>query len=237
LSVDHLLWLSAAVALAAFVQGTMGVGFALILSPVVGLLEPALLPVGVLVLMLPLNAYVALRERRAIDRFGAGWITGGRVVGTGLGLWVLTALTANQLSVFVAVAILAAVAATLSVPAFTPGRAAFVAAGLITGVTETSTGVGGPPLALALQHQPAPTLRSTIAVCFFVGEVMSLLVLAASGRGHPSDFVSACLLLPALAAGAVLSRYLHERVNAGFMRGFVLVFATASALVLLRRAF
>jgi hypothetical protein len=47
MSLDHWPRLSAAVAFA-FVQGTTGVRFALLVAPVCGLLEPALLPVGVL---------------------------------------------------------------------------------------------------------------------------------------------------------------------------------------------
>ena len=37
--------LASAVAIAAFIQGAVGVGFALICAPVIGLIEPELLPV------------------------------------------------------------------------------------------------------------------------------------------------------------------------------------------------
>src|SRR5689334_22309377 len=57
--VSALALVAACVAVAAFVQATAGVGFALIIAPVVGLVAPTLLPVALLVLMLPLNAYVA----------------------------------------------------------------------------------------------------------------------------------------------------------------------------------
>ncbi len=141
MSIDHWLWLSAAVALAAFVQGTTGLGFALLVAPVCGLLEPSLLPVGVLVLMLPLNVYVGWRERTAIDAPSAGWITAGRALGTAGGLAVLALLTARQLGVFVSASILATVAATLVAPAFRPGRRTLIGAGVVTGITETATGV------------------------------------------------------------------------------------------------
>ena len=94
MSAQHLVLMSLAVLVAAFVQGATGVGFALIAAPVIGLVRPELLPVCVLVLMLPLNLYVAWRERGAIDGTGARWITGGRVAGTAGGLWVLAALSA-----------------------------------------------------------------------------------------------------------------------------------------------
>jgi uncharacterized protein len=235
-SASHLIALSLAVALAAFVQGSIGVGFALMMSPLLGLLEPSLLPVGVLVLMLPLNAYVAWRERQVIDFAGAGWITAGRVVGTAGGIWVLAALSPSALNIFVGVAILAAVLATLAMPRFDPGRPAFVAAGLVTGVTETATGVGGPPLALVYQHQLPSVMRPTIAACFLVGELVSLAVLVVSGRAGSTQLLSSMQLMPALIVGGLASRFIHHRVNARFMRAFVLVFSSVSALVLLFKA-
>ncbi|HET9650648.1 MAG TPA: hypothetical protein VFP36_00580, partial [Usitatibacter sp.] len=78
-------WLLLAVMAAALVQGSIGVGFALITAPVMAMLAPQLVPVGLLALMLPLNAYVAWRERAALDRFGMTWITAGRVAGTAAG--------------------------------------------------------------------------------------------------------------------------------------------------------
>jgi len=235
-TVEHLIVISLAVLFAAFVQGASGVGFALIVAPVIGLLRPELLPVCVLVLMLPLNFYVAWRERSAIDRSGASWITAGRVLGTAGGLWVLAVLSANHLALFVGLSTVAAALVTLVMPAFSPGRPAFVAAGLVTGVTETATGIGGPPLALVYQHHAPPIVRSTIALCFLVGELVSLATLMATGRIESTQLVAALSLLPALLIGAALSRVVHERINGRFLRAFVQVFAITSGVVLLVHA-
>jgi uncharacterized membrane protein YfcA len=59
--------IAATVAVAAFVQGASGLGFALIAAPVVAVVQPLLLPVAVLVLMIPLNCYIAWRERGQLD--------------------------------------------------------------------------------------------------------------------------------------------------------------------------
>jgi hypothetical protein len=232
-STQHLVLVSLAVLFAAFVQGATGVGFALIAAPVIGIVRPDLLPVCVLVLMLPLNLYVLWRERGAVDRIGAGWISGGRVVGTAGGLWVLAVLSATQLSLFVGISTIAAALVTLMMPAFSPGRTAFVSAGLITGVTETATGIGGPPLALVYQHQPPPTMRSTIALCFLVGELVSLATLMAMDRIDGAQLEAAALLLPALVVGAVLSRMVHRRINGRVLRIFVQMFAIVSGAALL----
>ncbi|MGH8796582.1 MAG: sulfite exporter TauE/SafE family protein [Caldimonas sp.] len=229
-------FIATAVLVGGFVQGATGVGFALITAPVIGLLLPALLPVCVLVLMLPLNVYVVWRERAALDRSGAKWITAGRIVGTAGGLWVLVALSASHLAIVVGLATIAAVLATVLAPAFTPGRQAFIASGLVTGITETATGIGGPPLALVYQHQPVAMMRSTVALCFLIGELVSLATLLAAGRVGSQQLLAAAQLLPALGLGALLSHAVHHRVNARFLRAFVLVFALASGVVLLVRA-
>ncbi|ROP47357.1 sulfite exporter TauE/SafE family protein [Streptomyces sp. PanSC9] len=225
--------LALTVTAAAFVQGASGLGFALIVAPVAGLLDPGLLPVFVLTAMIPLNLYVAWRERRNLDLRGARWITAARLAATPAGLALLWVIPEGDLGAVVGAATVLAAVVSLAVPAFVPGPGAYVGAGLVTGLTETATGVGGPPLALVYQHRPPGELRATVAVCFLVGEVASLCLLFVTGRGRAADLGWALLLLPALAAGAWLSRLVHQRVDTRRMRAFVLVFALVSGVVLM----
>ena len=225
--------IAAAVIVAAFIQGTTGVGFALIVAPVLAFLAPDLVPVCLLVLMIPLNVYVAWRERAALDRSGAGWITAGRFLGTFGGLWVLAVLTSRQLSILIGAATILAAITTLVAPSFTPGYRAYVAAGVITGVTERATGIGGPPLALVYQHQGAATLRSTLAFCFLVGQLISLVFLATAGRVSASQLSAALVLLPMVVVGAAMSRLIHTRVGGRKLRAFVLMFAIVSGALVL----
>lgn len=104
------------------------------------LLAPDLVPVSLLMLMIPLNVYVAWREWEALDRSGVTWTTVGRFLGTFSGLWLLTTLTSSLLNVLIgAVSVLAAIA-TLIAPSFTPDRRALVAAGVITGLPRRRPG-------------------------------------------------------------------------------------------------
>ncbi|MFD5325549.1 sulfite exporter TauE/SafE family protein [Streptomyces sp. NPDC127092] len=233
MSTPELAVLAVTVAVAAFVQGGSGLGFALIVAPVAGILDPGMLPVFVLASMIPLNAYVAWRERASLDLRGAGWISAARLAATPGGLALLWLIPDRGLGLFVGVATVLAAGLSLAAPAFAPGRAAYVAAGAVTGLTETATGVGGPPLALVYQHRPPAELRSTVAACFLVGEVASLVLLFTTGQGDPGDLGRAVLLLPAVAAGAWLSRLVHGRLDARRMRLSVLGFALVSGLVLI----
>ena len=220
---------STIVIFASFVQGITGVGFALLVAPVLGILAPTMLPVAVLVLMLPLNFYVAWRERAALDFRSGAWISAGRFGGTFGGLWVLVALSANHLNLLIGIS-------TLAMPVFRPSRGVYLAAGLITGITETATGIGGPPLALVYQHHPVAVMRSTIAMCFLVGELLSLAFLWHAGRIAAASLMGAAQLLPALSIGALLSRLVHQRVNSRALRIFVMSFSILSGAVLLIRA-
>lgn len=224
------------VTLAACVQGTIGLGFALIVAPVLAFLRPELLPVSLLFLMVPLNLFTVLRERQALDWTGGSWVTLGRVFGAVAGASVLAALSARALNLLVGATTLAAALATVVAPAFSPSRGAFVTAGLLTGIGETATGIGGPPLALAYQHHRPEVLRSTLAGCFLVGELLSLGILGATGRVTLQQAASAALLIPFLATGVLASSFIRHRVNGRLLRGLVLIFAVTSGTILVIRS-
>lgn len=224
------------VLLSAFVQGSTGMGFAMIVAPVVSFIDQSLIPVMLLVLMIPLNLYVAVRERSDIHWHGVKWISVGRFAGTFLGLWILIIVNLHQLALLIGWSTLVAAIIALIAPKFTPNRSVLAAVGVITGVTETSTGIGGPPYALAYQHSPGPELRSTVAVCFFVGEVISLIVLAISGQVTGPTLLSSAVMVPFLVIGSFLSRYVHHRLDGPVLRYIVLGFAIISGTLVIVQA-
>ena len=236
MSIAAFILIGVTVLVSAFVQGSAGMGFAMIAAPVVGLLDPLLIPVLLLVLMIPLNFYVGWREREALDWRGVKWISIGRFAGTFIGLWILIIVNLHQLALLIGWSTLIAAVVALAVPAFDPNRTGLAAVGLITGVTETSTGVGGPPLALAYQHKPGPTLRSTVAMCFLVGEIISLIVLSIGGKVHQETLLLTAALLPFLAAGSFASRFVHHRLDGPLLRYLVLGFAIVSGIVVIIQA-
>lgn len=122
--------LAAVIGIAAFIQCAAGMGFALIVVPVCSLVEPALLPAVVLMLMVALSAYVAWRERSALDLSGVGWITAGRLPGTLVGLWILAVASGRPLELFIGASTIAAALLALATPKFTPGRATLVGVGV-----------------------------------------------------------------------------------------------------------
>lgn len=235
MTLTTLIVMAGVVALAGFAQGAAGIGFALITAPVLGFLRPDLMPTTLLMLMIPLNFYVAWREWRGIDRIGAGWVTLGRIVGTFGGIWILAVLPQSALNVLIGGSTVLAAIVSMAAPVFAPGHKTFIAAGLVTGVTETATGVGGPPLALVYQHHQPQVLRATIATCFLAGEILSVIFLAAAGKVTSDQTEAALIFLPAIALGLAVSHHVHRKLDAKLLRKIVLTFALVSGAVLLFR--
>ncbi|CDM22652.1 sulfite exporter TauE/SafE family protein [Castellaniella defragrans] len=225
-----------AVFVSAFAQGCSGMGFAMLAAPIVTLFQPGLIPVLLLVLMIPLNAYVGWRERAAIDWRGVKLISIGRFAGTFLGLWILLVVNLHQLSLLIGWSTLIAAGVALLSPSFELGRKGLGLVGLITGVTETSTGVGGPPLALAYQHKSGAVLRSTVALCFLVGEVISLVVLAIGGKVGADSLLASAQMLPFLVLGSYASKFVHHRLDGPLLRYLVLGFSCISGIVVILQA-
>jgi uncharacterized protein len=228
--------LAVAVLISSFVQGSIGIGFALIIAPLLGVMMPSLLPVTLLLLMLPMNFLVAWRERQAIDWPGVRWIMLGRLPGTLVGVWILAVLSAGQLDFTVGLFTVIAAGAALAAPRFDPNRPAALSVGAFTGVTETATGIGGPPLALLYQHARAPVLRASVAVSFLLGEVLSLALLAVAGQIRVEQVAGALYLAPFVLVGTVLSRVTHAKIGGTILRVCVLAFAVASGLLLMLQA-
>ncbi|HET8598134.1 MAG TPA: sulfite exporter TauE/SafE family protein [Castellaniella sp.] len=220
----------------AFAQGASGMGFAMLAAPVVSLFAPTLIPVMLLVLMIPLNAYIGWRERPAIDWRGVKLISIGRFLGTFVGLWILFVVNLHQLTLLIGWSTLIAAIVALLSPSFNMNRAGLGLVGLITGITETSTGVGGPPLALAYQHKRGPVLRSTVALCFLVGEVISLVVLAIGGKIDARTLTMSAQMLPFLALGSYASKFVHHRLDGPLLRYIVLGFSSLSGIVVILQA-
>ena len=228
--------IAAAVLAATLVQGSVGLGFALVAAPVVTLVDAELMP-GVLIwlgLVLPLLTFV--RERQHTRWAGLGWAFAGRVPGTALGVLVVSLVSATVLGLLVGVVVLAAVVVTAMVARLPERPSVLAGAGLVSGVTGTAVSIDGPPVALVLQHVGGSELRATMSAYFVGGAVLSLAGLALGGQLTRDQAVTAASLVPPVLLGFALSGPLRRHVDAGRTRAAVLVVCAASALALLARS-
>ena len=220
----------------ATVQGLVGLGLGLVAAPVVMLLEPGLMPDLLLWLAMLLPVATLAHEHDEIDWRGLGWSLAARVPGTVAGVALVASFSTSALGVVVAVVVLVSVVLTARAVVIPVTRPTLVAAGLVSGITGTVSSIGGPPLAILLQHRSARQVRTTLAVYFLVGAGLSLAGLAVGGRLEPDVLVLAVLLSPTLLVGLVLSRALTRVLPRDTARVPILVVCAVSACVLLVRS-
>lgn len=233
--VGVVLALGLAVALGAAVQSAVGFGLAVVAAPFVVLVEPALMPGGLLVCGFVLPFWELVRHPRDVDRRLLTSAYGMRLALTPVGAALVVWSGAREIALIVGVMILVVVAISLtpvSVRATVPNA---LAAGAVTGVAGTAASIGGPFLAMVLQHERPERLRSTLAAFFVLGSLTSLLALAVAGELTLGQVGAGVVWVPFLALGVWLGRPLRLVVSRERMRQAVLTFCTvASAVVILR---
>ena len=224
------------VALGALVQGAVGYGMALVAAPLLALIEPALVPVPLILLSSAHAVLAAVRDWRHADWTGIGWAMLGRLPGTGLGVLAVVALSQRVFALLVGLAVLGWVLLSLLSWRPRPRPGSLLLAGLVSGAGGTAASIGGPPIALLYQDAAGPRVRGTIGGYFVLGSAISLAALAAAGQVTGESLASTAVLAPFLLAGFVLSGPARRVLdNNGRTRRAVLAVAAISAALLLGR--
>ena len=228
--------LGVVVALGAVVQSSIGFGIAVVAAPFVVLLEPALMPVSLLVCGFVLPVADLVRGPREIDVTLLGWAYAGRLALTPVGVALVVMLPAPAIALVVGVLVLVAVVLSVRGLEVRATRATALGSGLITGVSGTAAAIGGPFFALVLQHEPAARVRSTLAAFFVLGSSTAITTLAIAGQVHGQQLLAGLVWVPFLLLGHVLAQPVRRQLDSGRLRTAVLSLATVASLSVILRA-
>ena len=230
----------AAILLGAVVQGIVGTGLALVAVPVLAWLAPELVPVGILVAAMPIAVTGAIRERAHMDVPAVSWAMAGRLPGGLLGAVAVAMLPVRGLQVLVATTVLLAVLAAVVTDARSvgegprrPRRSTIVLAGVLSGVGGTTSGIGGPPIAIVFRNVGGPAIRSTLSNVLVLGAVLSMLSLALVGEVTMPRLAAGAALIPLVMVGYVVAGHLRSRLDSAGVRVFVLAVSSVAGLGLL----
>lgn len=226
------LLVAATCGLAAAVKASIGLGFALLLVPVLQVVDPHSVPAVVLLLTIPMTALMAVRERTHLDLNGAAWLLVGRTVGAVPGALLVVHLTDRLLGTVVGVCLVAAGAVTVILRTRRLGPLGKTAAGVTAGIAGTAAAIGGPFMALAYNGRPGAEVRATLSVVFLFGQATSLGALLVGGAVSADHLLTAAVLLPPTLGGLLLGQRLTTILDPGRMRvGVVALALTGGVLV------
>ncbi len=235
-TIDLVLALGAAVLVGALVQGSVGFGVVVVAAPFVVWLAPELMPGSMLVCGFVLPLLHLLGSWREVDLSRLGVVLAARLALTPVGVWVVAVSSTRLIALLVGVLVLVVAVASAAAPAFEPTTRNLLLAGALTGVSGTTAAVGGPFVAMTLQHQPAEELRATLAAFFTVGSAASLAGLAVAGELSVGHLGWGAIFVPFLAVGYLLSKPVIRRLDGERLRSVMLVFCVVAGLSIIVRA-
>lgn len=226
-----------AVYIGSTVQASIGIGLGMIASPVLAFADSDFIPAAIVISVLPLTFAVAWVDRSHIERRGVGFALLGRVPGVIAGALIVAALSDRAIALMVAASVLFAVFVSITTKRFRPTDRSLLVAGMASGFTGTTTGVGGPPMGLTYQHSDPATMRSTISAFFCIGSLMSIGALALAGEIGVRQWQLAAMLLPGVGLGLMTARLIQHRLNPSTVRPAVLAVCTIASLALIVESF
>lgn len=214
----------------AFIQTTTGFGMAILASPILLYISPEYIPGPIIIVGFFIALINTFKYRSQISLDGLTKSTIGLLPGSCVGAAILYFINVAQLSVLLGSTVLLAVATSL-LPikvAVTPKRLMF--AGFLSGFLGTSSGIGGPPMALLLQHQKVELIRSNLAAFFLMSSALSLLVQIPIGYMSIKHVLLALPLIPAGYAGHKLAIRVMHRLSKKVVRNLSLILCVVAGL-------
>lgn len=184
-----------------YVQSSIGFGLAIISAPVLFFIDPLYVPAPITISALTLSIANAAKHRHAVSFGELKFAIIGRVPGTIAGGILLIWMDSRTLALFLGSSVIVAVMLSLSSVRFRASNGSMFSAGLLSGFMGTSSGIGGPPMALVMQHEGGDYIRANLAAFFIVSSTLSLIMLAAVGRFGMPEILSSLPLMPAALVG------------------------------------
>jgi uncharacterized membrane protein YfcA len=236
LTAGLVLLLGLAVLIGALVQGSVGFGVVVVAAPFVVWLAPGLMPGSMLVCGFVLPLLHLAGSWREVNRRHLTTVLAARLALTPLGVWVVAVSSQRLIALLVGVLVLVVAVTSAAAPRFEPSTRNLLLAGALTGVSGTTAAVGGPFVAMTLQHQPAGELRATLAAFFTVGSLGSLTGLAVADELSRDQLLWGLLFVPFLVVGYLLSRPVTRRLDDGLLRSVMLGFCVVAGVSIILRA-
>ncbi|MBW3698269.1 sulfite exporter TauE/SafE family protein [Vibrio sp. T187] len=164
-----------------FVQTAIGFGLAIVAAPLLFLVSPDYVPAPICIVALFISILNAMKHRENISIGGLKMALIGRVPGSLAGGVLLVMVSTNVLSLWLGFLVVFAVIVSLLPFRIEPTPMRMGVAGFFSGFFGTSSAIGGPPMALLLQHQEANQLRGNLSAFFVFSSIISLIVQIPAG--------------------------------------------------------
>ena len=223
------------VAAGAGTQACIGIGMGLIAGPVLVVIDPTAVPGPILMIAGGINLRNAIADRASLNKSALRRQLLAAPIGLVAGLALLSALSDRSLAIAVSLFVLLAVAVQAIGTRPPEGRLAEYAAGAGTAFSSSVAAVPGPVYAVFASHWQPAALRATLATYMLIVGTVIISAQSVMGDFGLEQLWLALGLLPAVALGLPIGRWLRPRLIGPRFRAIVLGVASTSAIVVLIR--
>ncbi|MEM7069602.1 MAG: sulfite exporter TauE/SafE family protein [Pseudomonadota bacterium] len=223
------------VVVGSIIQVSLGMGFGMLVSPIIALVKPEIIPGAVMIMGLVVALSGAWRERRNIVEIELKLGTYGRIIGSSMALGLL--LLIPNINVFLltfGLLMLFAVLMTASGMQLSFNNTNLFGLSVIAGVMGTITAVGAPPMAIIYHDKPPAKVRPTLNAFFGIGSLVGLFSLYVSDWLHVDDLFAAIVLLPAMLLGILIAEPFKSIPQVLLSRALLLLSGISSLALVLR---
>lgn len=230
-------WLICALALliGCTLQAALGFGMALIAAPVIVMIKPHWVPYIMAVMALAVSLNTCWDQRKDIQWKNMMPSMLARIPGTFLGTWLLVVMSLQHLQIAVAIMVMLSVFITMKLQPFPATKNNLAIAGFVSGITGTTTSIGGPPIALVMQHSAGTTARANLSAFFVYSCIISIAGYQYIGLMTTETWLVGLSMVPMAFLGFWAGKRIQKYVDNRF-RPILLVMCTLSALTALINA-
>ncbi|XOV79879.1 MAG: sulfite exporter TauE/SafE family protein [Aestuariibacter sp.] len=194
-------------------QTSTGFGMAVIAAPIIILLKPEWIPVVVTLISMALNMVNTLSQRehirwRKISSSMIAFIPGSIIGGV-----LLNVIDHWWIQVITPIMVISGLTISCWARPFQPNYGNLSIAGFFSGLFGTTTSIGGPPMALVMQHTSGNTTRANLSVFFLFSTIFSLMIYLISGFLTPADLQQAVTILPFAFVGFISGHAIKSWVD------------------------
>jgi len=214
------------------IQTALGFGMAVVAAPVIVLYRPEWVPIILTIVALILSVQNAWNQRSGIEWKHISPAMLSRLPGGIIGAWILTLLPVQLLQIFVAGMVFIAIFVTAFAKPFPATVKNLTIAGFISGIAGTTTSIGGPPMALVMQHGSSHNTRANLSVYFAYSCVTSLITYQVIGLMSTELWIAGLSFVPVAFLGYFIGRSARDLVDLHF-RPILLTVCSFSAAVAL----
>lgn len=206
LPVPYIVAVLAVTLLAAVVQGSLGLGLALVASPGLSLVDPTFVPGPILAAALVASTWTMARDRQHGIAPNFRWTLVGIPLGIPIGLVLLSVLPTPWLMLGLGLTVLT-LAPMAAAPRLrlSPTPGALGMGGFLSAVAGSTVGLTGPTVAIVYNQLSPHVFRMTMALYLTIVQSVAMAALIATGGMSHKAWVLTALTVPGTIVGLAIS--------------------------------